>query len=226
MSQAAGIYVAGRRTPLYRELLVDGAGDWLPAGVPYAGFSAGRRGRGDVRDRRRLADRRPGGVLPRCRRGPRPGRAASGPRAHAVRRRRPRDVVGHADAARARRLPRSGGRRLGGRRAHVPGGHAEATSSCTEPGARTASSLMPSGVSRAARRPCIRLRARRPLQRRRSNSRPVLPIGVVSRSPAARAPPPRTESHPWHRPQTPPHCAPQTRPPMPRAGTTKATVAA
>lgn len=41
VSGAAGIYVAGGRTPLYRELLVDGGGGWLPEGVPYAGFSAG-----------------------------------------------------------------------------------------------------------------------------------------------------------------------------------------
>lgn len=39
---AAGIYVAGGLTPLYRRLLVDDAEPgWLPPGVPYAGFSAG-----------------------------------------------------------------------------------------------------------------------------------------------------------------------------------------
>ncbi len=38
---AAGVYVAGGLTPLYRELLVDAGTDWLPDEVPYAGFSAG-----------------------------------------------------------------------------------------------------------------------------------------------------------------------------------------
>ena len=36
---AAGVYVAGGLTPLYQELLV--GAPWLPADVPYAGFSAG-----------------------------------------------------------------------------------------------------------------------------------------------------------------------------------------
>jgi len=39
---AAGVFVAGGWTPRYRRLLVDLAdGGWLPADVPYAGFSAG-----------------------------------------------------------------------------------------------------------------------------------------------------------------------------------------
>lgn len=38
---AAGVYVAGGSTPLYRDLLVDAGTAWLPADVPYAGFSAG-----------------------------------------------------------------------------------------------------------------------------------------------------------------------------------------
>ncbi len=39
---AAGVYVAGGLTPLYRRLLVDDAEPgWLPPDVPYAGFSAG-----------------------------------------------------------------------------------------------------------------------------------------------------------------------------------------
>jgi cyanophycinase len=38
---AAGIYVAGGLTPLYRALLVDAGTGWLPPDVPYAGFSAG-----------------------------------------------------------------------------------------------------------------------------------------------------------------------------------------
>jgi cyanophycinase len=35
----AGVYVAGGHTPTYAERCVPG--DWLPEGVPYAGFSAG-----------------------------------------------------------------------------------------------------------------------------------------------------------------------------------------
>lgn len=38
---AAGVYVAGGSTPLYRDLLVGAGTSWLPADVPYAGFSAG-----------------------------------------------------------------------------------------------------------------------------------------------------------------------------------------
>lgn len=38
---AAGVYVAGGHTPLYRELLAGGGAAWLPDDVPYAGFSAG-----------------------------------------------------------------------------------------------------------------------------------------------------------------------------------------
>lgn len=38
---AAGVYVAGGLTPLYRDLLVEHGVEWLPEGVPYAGFSAG-----------------------------------------------------------------------------------------------------------------------------------------------------------------------------------------
>ncbi len=38
---AAGVYVAGGLTPLYRELLVDSGTDWLPADAAYAGYSAG-----------------------------------------------------------------------------------------------------------------------------------------------------------------------------------------
>jgi cyanophycinase len=39
---AAGIFVAGGWTPGYQEALVTAGGTgWLPAGVPYAGFSAG-----------------------------------------------------------------------------------------------------------------------------------------------------------------------------------------
>lgn len=38
---AAGVYVAGGHTPLYRELLAGAGAAWLPDGVPYAGFSAG-----------------------------------------------------------------------------------------------------------------------------------------------------------------------------------------
>jgi cyanophycinase len=38
---AAGVFVAGGWTPGYHEALVGSGTGWLPAGVPYAGFSAG-----------------------------------------------------------------------------------------------------------------------------------------------------------------------------------------
>lgn len=41
LAGAAGVYVAGGSTPLYRDLLVDAGTAWLPADIPYAGFSAG-----------------------------------------------------------------------------------------------------------------------------------------------------------------------------------------
>jgi cyanophycinase len=38
---ASGVFVAGGWTPGYQEALVAAGTDWLPPGVPYAGFSAG-----------------------------------------------------------------------------------------------------------------------------------------------------------------------------------------
>ena len=41
LAGAAGVFVAGGWTPGYQEALVAAGTGWLPAGVPYAGFSAG-----------------------------------------------------------------------------------------------------------------------------------------------------------------------------------------
>jgi cyanophycinase len=41
LAGAAGVFVAGGWTPGYQEALVTAGTDWLPRGVPYAGFSAG-----------------------------------------------------------------------------------------------------------------------------------------------------------------------------------------
>src|SRR4051794_38872880 len=41
LAGASGVYVAGGWTPGYHDALVAPEHSWLPAGVPYAGFSAG-----------------------------------------------------------------------------------------------------------------------------------------------------------------------------------------
>ena len=41
LADAAGVFVAGGWTPGYADALVTTGTDWLPGGVPYAGYSAG-----------------------------------------------------------------------------------------------------------------------------------------------------------------------------------------
>jgi cyanophycinase len=41
LTGAAGVFVAGGWTPGYQEALVGAGTDWLPRGLPYAGYSAG-----------------------------------------------------------------------------------------------------------------------------------------------------------------------------------------